>query len=451
MPFEDAKLLEQLRALLGQGGSAHDLSELLDELQPYDLSIIIEELEQEEQLRLLEAMPPVIAAETLEHFEPIEQYRFLDHLPAETKSEILNQMSSDAVVQLFTAIHPRQMDRLYKYLSTPYQEQIRHQMSYPDNSAGSLATVDYIAAQCWWTAQQVLAHVRKVGERAEIYNYIYVLSSWGELAGVLSLRELILAAPDTRLDEIMNSKVIAVPADMDQEEAARVIAQYDFVALPVVSSTGRMVGVITVDDVLDIIEEEATEDIQLLGGSQPLDTPYLQSGIFGLFRKRIVWLMLLFLAGTITSTILRFYEDTLTQAVALAFFIPLLIGTGGNAGAQTSTTVIRAVAVGDVNVKDFLIVIWREIRLGLILGLAMAAIGLGWSLAQNNDLLVGLIVSTTIVAVVTFSSTIGAVMPIIGKKLGLDPAVFSAPMITTLVDALGLIIYFQIARIFLPL
>ena len=212
-----------------------------------------------------------------------------------------------------------------------------------------------------------------------------------------------------------------------------------------------MVGVITVDDVLDIIEEEATEDIQLLGGSQPLDTPYLQSGIFGLFRKRIVWLMLLFLAGTITSTILRFYEDTLTQAVALAFFIPLLIGTGGNAGAQTSTTVIRAVAVGDVNVKDFLIVIWREIRLGLILGLAMAAIGLGWSLAQNNDLLVGLIVSTTIVAVVTFSSTIGAVMPIIGKKLGLDPAVFSAPMITTLVDALGLIIYFQIARIFLPL
>ena len=160
--------------------------------------------------------------------------------------------------------------------------------------------------------------------------------------------------------------------------------------------------------------------------------------------------MLLFLAGTITSTILRF-EDTLTQAVALAFFIPLLIGTGGNAGAQTSTTVIRAVAVGDVNVKDFLIVIWREIRLGLILGLAMAAIGLGWSLAQNNDLLVGLIVSTTIVAVVTFSSTIGAVMPIIGKKLGLDPAVFSAPMITTLVDALGLIIYFQIARIFLPL
>jgi len=270
--------------------------------------------------------------------------------------------------------------------------------------------------------RQELEHLRKVGEKAEIYNYIYVLGPRGELAGVLSLRELILAAPGTQIDQIMNSKVITVAAELDQEEAARLLAQYDLVALPVVNAGGKMAGVLTVDDVLDVIEEEATEDIHLLGGSQPLDSPYLQAGIFGVFRKRIVWLMLLFLAGTITSNILKHYEDTLTQIVALAFFIPLLIDTGGNAGAQTSTTVIRAVAVGDITVKDFFKVIWREMRLGLILGLAMAIIGLAWALAQQKNLDLGLTVSTAIIAVITVSSTIGAVMPIIGKRLGLDPA-----------------------------
>ncbi|MEW5784082.1 MAG: magnesium transporter [Bacillota bacterium] len=451
MSFQDSKLVEQLRTLLSPDGSYDDLINLVDDLQPYDLSMIIENLEQDEQLRLLQTIPPETAAETLEHFEPSEQYHFLDNMVINDKVEILNHMSSDAVVQLFTAIHPRQTERLFDALQDPFKTQIRNQMSYPENSAGSLANVDYIAARRWWTVERTLDHLRKVGEKAEIYNYIYVLGPRGELVGVLSLRELILAAPETQLEYIMNSKVISVPAELDQEEAARLLAQYDLVAVPVVSYSGKMAGILTVDDVLDIIEEEATEDIQLLGGSQPLDTPYLQSGIFGVFRKRIVWLLLLFFAGTITSNILKHYEEVLAQLVTLAFFIPLLIDTGGNAGAQTSTTIIRAVAVGDVTVKDFFKVIWREMRLGLFLGLAMAAIGLAWTLAQKNRLEVGLIVSATIVVVVTVSSTFGALMPIIGKRLGLDPAVFSAPMITTVVDALGLIIYFQIARMVLGL
>ena len=449
MSIQNPNLVEQLRALLGPTGLQFDLHELVDELQPYDLSLIIQELDSEEQLRLLQKIPLETAAETLGHFEPIEQYRFLDHLDNDTMVAILNHMSSDAVVQLFTSIHPRQMDRLFNALQDPFKTQIRDQMAYPENTAASIATVDYIAARRWWTAAQTLAHLRKVGSKVELYNYIYVLGPKGELAGVLSLRELILSPQDTPVEEIMTEKTVSVLAELDQEEAARLLAQYDLVALPVVRSSGKMVGVITVDDILDIIEDEATEDIHLLGGSQPLDSPYLHAGFFSLFRKRIVWLLLLFVAGAITSNILGHYEGILSKVVALSFFIPLLIGTGGNAGAQTSTMVIRALAVGEVAVKDFLKVIWREMRLGFILGLAMAVIGFLRAVALKSDMEISLTVSITIIAVVPVSSTIGAVMPIIGKRLGLDPAVFSAPMITTVADALGLIIYFQIARVVL--
>lgn len=447
----DLKLLEQLRALLEPGGSNNTLFDLVDERQPYDLFILLQELDQDRQLLFLKSIPPEIAAEIVEHFEPLEQYHFLIHLSNDTMVGILNQLSSDNMVQLFAALHPKQTEKLLANLEPAFQAQIRGLMSYPENTAGSLASVEYISVRRWWTAEQTLDHLRKVGEKAEIYNYLYVLDSLGELVGVLSLRDLILSDPETSVEEIMGTILITAPAEMDQEAAAQMLARYDLVAMPVVSKSGKMVGIITVDDVLDIIEEEATEDIHLLGGSQPLDSPYLQSGIFYLFRKRIIWLALLFVAGAITSNILQHYENQLNQIVALTFFIPLLIDTGGNAGAQTCTTVIRAMVLGDVGFKDFIRVIFREMRLGLTLGLAMAAFGFLWALVLKNPVNLGLVISATIITVVTVSSTIGAAMPIIGKRLGLDPAVFSAPMITTVVDTLGLLIYFQFARIFLSM
>jgi len=447
MPADHRNLAEQLRILLAPESDQSDLHILIDKLQTYDLSVILQELNQTEQIRLLCEIPPETAAETLGHFEPIEQYRFLDHLADSTKADILNQMPSDTLVQLFTAIHPRQTERLFAVLQDPFKTQIRKQMSYPENSAGSAAAIDYFAARRWWTAGQTLAQLRKVGAKVQLYNYIYVLGSKGELVGVLSLRELILSPPSMPVEEIMTEKTITVQAELDQEEAARILTQYDLVALPVVSSSSIMVGVVTVDDILDIIEDEATEDIHRLGGSQPLDIPYLHAGFFSLFRKRIVWLLLLFITGAITSTILRHYEEMLLQVVALAFFVPLLIQTGGNTGAQTSTMVIRAMAVGEITVKDYLKVIWREMRLGMLLGLAMAAIGFMQAVFLNSDLNLSLTISSSIVAVVAVSSSIGALMPIIGKHLRLDPTVLSAPVITTVVDILGLLIYFQFARL----
>ncbi len=443
----DQKMVEQLKALLEPDASSDALFELVDELQPYDLSLLMQELSRDQKIFLLQSIPPAIAAETLEHLEPLEQYRHLSNLNHNTAVDILNHLSSDNIVQLFAALHPRQTERLISFLEPEFQAKVRDLLSFPENSAGSLASVDYIAARQGWTAEQTLEHLRKVGERAEVYKYIYVLDSLGELTGVVSLRNLIMADPLTPVEEIMTTNLITIDAETDQEEAAQMLSRYDLEAMPVVSDSGRMVGIITIDDILDIIEEEATEDIHLLGGSQPLDTPYLQSGILSVFRKRILWLSLLFVAGAITSNILRHYEEVLGQMIALTFFIPLLIDTGGNAGAQTCTTVIRAMVLGDVGFKDFLKVIFREMHLGLALGAAMAAVGFAWSRLLQNPSNIAFTISATLVTLVTVSSTIGAAMPVIGKKLGLDPAVFSAPMITTVVDALGLIIYFQFARL----
>ena len=451
MSVVDISLLEELRSLLEQQAPPAAFLELTSELQPYDLSILLNSLADDEQLLLLAALPPETTAETLEHFEPVEQYRFLDHLDSTITAAILNLMSSDAVVELFTALHPLQTGQLIALLREPFRGQIYDQMSYPEESAGSMATVDYIAARRWWTAEQTLAHLRKVGQAAEFYSYIYILDHHGELVGVLSLRQLILADPQTRLEEFMLQKLITVPAELDQEQAAQLVAQYDLTALPVISRAGKMVGVLTVDDIIDVIEEEATEDIHLLGGSGPVETPYFKTDMFTFFRKRIVWLLVLFVAEAFTGNILRHYEGLLTQVVALSFFIPLLVDTAGNAGTQTSTLVIRAMSMGEIRAGDFFRVVWREMRLGLVLALPMAGITFLRAMMLDSSVNLGLTVAATILVIITVSSTLGAIMPIVGKKLGLDPAVFSSPLITTVADAVGLLIYFQFARMLMGL
>ncbi|NLA10561.1 MAG: magnesium transporter [Firmicutes bacterium] len=451
MPIVDISFLDQIRSLLTEQAPPETIRELTGELQPYDLSILLSNLTTGEQLLLLAALPPETTAETLEHFEPVEQYRFLDHLKRDITAGILNVMSSDVIVELFTALHPLQTEQLVALLQEPFRTQIREQMSYPEDSAGSLATVGYIAARSWWSAEQALSHLRKIGSTAEFYNYIYILGHLGELDGVLSLRQLILADPATRLEKIMIRKLITVPAELDQEQAAQLVARYDLTALPVISRAGKMVGVLTVDDIIDVIEEEATEDIHLLGGSGPVETPYLKTGMGTFFRKRIVWLLVLFVAEAFTGNILRHYESLLTQVVALSFFIPLLVDTAGNAGTQTSTLVIRAMSVGEIRGSDFVKVVWREMRLGLVLALPMAGITFLRAMMLDSSVNLGLTVAATILVIITVSSTLGAIMPIVGKKLGLDPAVFSSPLITTIADAVGLLIYFQFARLLMGL
>ncbi|HEY8415713.1 MAG TPA: magnesium transporter, partial [Thermaerobacter sp.] len=344
---------------------------------------------------------------------------------------------------------PNQAARLKAWLPAEYRQRLQTLMTFPENTAGSLATIDYIAAREGWTVQQALDHVRKVGHDAEVVSYIYVVDARGRLVSVASLRELILADPRAPLSSVGRKDVISVRATADQEEAARILSRYDFVALPVVDDHDRLIGTITVDDIVDVIHQEATEDIQRLGGSAPLAESYFKTPVWLLFRKRVGWLLVLFVAGAYTGTVLRHFEETLSQVVALAFFIPLLIGTGGNTGSQTVATLVRALAVGEVTFRDILRVLGRELATGALLGTVMAAAAYVRAFTMGVGFELGPVVALSALFIVVWASTVAAVLPLVLHRLGVDPAVVSGPFITTLVDGTGLFIYFTIARLLL--
>nr|WP_113756173.1 magnesium transporter [Brevibacillus laterosporus] len=427
------------------------LYEYISRFQPYDLAEMFIQFEHEDQLKWISMLPIPLGAEILEYVEPELQYRILDRINTDTASSLLNEMSSDKVVDLLLAIHPHQAEKLMKFLPPDYREKISTLMTFSPNSAGSLATVEYIAARNSWTVDQTLQHVRKVGHEAEIVSYIYVLDTHGKLAGIVSLKDIILAKPDTQLEEIMKEDVVTVPAEMDQQEVAYILSNYDLYAIPVVTSDNRMIGIITVDDLIDVIHEEATEDFQKLGGSQPLEEPYFKNSIWGLFRKRIGWLLILFVAEAYTGNVLRHFEDTLSEVVTLAFFIPLLIGTGGNSGTQTVTTLVRALAMGEVKFKDIFKVMRKEVSTGVFLGLCMGIVALIRAEFLGVGFDVGTVVAVTAIFIVVWASLVAAALPLILHKLKIDPAVVSGPFIATLVDGTGLIIYFTMAKLMLNL
>ncbi|WP_019120951.1 magnesium transporter [Brevibacillus massiliensis] len=427
------------------------LYELVSHLQPYDLAEIIKNLEYDDQLQFISLIPLSLGAEILEYLDPELQYKILARIDDQRAASLLNKMSSDTVVDMLLAVHPRQANKLMDFLPDDYRKKISTLMTFPPNSAGSLATVNYIGSRITWTVDQALHHVRKVGHEAEIVSYVYVIGAHGELVGVVSLKEIILAPPGTKLADIVTDDVISVPFDMDQQEVASILSNYDLVAIPVVTRENRMIGIITVDDLIDVIHEEATEDFQKMGGSQPLMEPYFKNSIWGLFKKRIGWLLILFIAEAYTGTILRHFEDTLSQQIALSFFIPLLIGTGGNTGSQTVTTLVRALAVGEVRFKDIYKVIGKEASTGVLLGVSMGVIALLRAALLGVDLHIGAVVAITALFIVIWASMVAAVLPMILHKLRVDPAVVSGPFITTLVDGTGLIIYFTMAKLLLHL
>ncbi len=437
-------MTEYVRKCLDSSG--HDrLREFLSGLQPFDISVLLQDLSETEQLAVLSLLPAETAADVLEHMDYEGQYRLLDHMNAECAKAIIAQMSEDSVADLIMAIHPLQAKRILSMVPEKDLASIQYLMTYPDNSAGGIMTLDYIAVRQHWTVSDVIDHFRKVGATASVTNYLYVVDRQGKLVGVVSLKEVLLSEPQTLVSEIMHPKVVCVDVNMDQEDVAKMFSDYDFFALPVVNGGGRLVGVITVDDIIDVIEEEDTEDIHKIGGSRPLDDPYMSSSVTTVFRKRIGWLLVLFVAEALTGNILKTYEAVLSQVVALTFFIPLLTDTGGNSGSQASTLVIRAMALGEVTIRDFATIILKEIQVGAILGLAMGTVGFVFSWLIGGSIAIAVTVAITLIAVLIVSSTVGAALPLIGAKFGLDPAVFSAPLITTVVDATGLLIYFKVA------
>ena len=374
-----------------------------------------------------------------------DQYRLLDLSDKAVAEAILAAMGRDAIADLLMAIHPNKAQQIMAMVPEEDLESIKYLMTYPEDSAGGIMSLDYIQAREYWTIEQVIRHFRKVGQKQSIANYIYIVDAIGRLVGVLSLKELLLNDPKSLVSDVMHKNIITVLATADQEEAARVMSQYDLMILPVVNGQGRLVGVITADDIMDVIEEEDTEDIHRLGGSQPLELPYLESSLMTLFSKRIGWLVFLFVVQAVTSNILKYYENVLSSVVTLAFFIPLLADVGGNSGTQASSLIIRALALGEVTVKDIAVILFKELRVSGLIGIVMGFIGYFFAWAISGSATIGMIVACTLIVVLIMSSTIGAILPILGRMCRVDPAVFSAPFITTVVDITALTVYFNIA------
>lgn len=438
--------LREVRALL----EADDLKSairVLESLRPPDQAEVFEELAPDQQRDLLPRLDISDSADILEELEEEDAAQLAQHLSVGDLADILDEMEPDEAADLLGDLPEATASAALREMEDALE--VLPLLEHADDTAGGLMTPPEVVLQEWMTADDAIAHVRQRAPESEAVYYLFVADEDNHLVGVVSLRTLIVAAPDARVRDIMDRDVIYTTAEADQEEAAQLMARYDLLGLPVVDSEHRLLGVITYDEVADILEDEATEDIQRFGGAEPLDKPYLSTAVSWVARKRLGWLLLLFVTGTLSGSVIRHFQPVLDQVVALALFVPLLIGTGGNSGSQTTSTVIRALAVGDVDARDVLRVYWHEARVGLLLGLMMAIIAFVRALTWGTSVWVASAVASSIWAIVLWANSLGALLPIIAHKLHIDPTVVSGPVMSTLVDATGLFIYFTVARLIL--
>jgi magnesium transporter len=444
------ELLSEIQALIRER-ERDGVRGLADRVGPSEWADLVPQLEPSEVAVLLQWLPDEEIPEVLEELSPADAARILRTLTQAQAATLLEGMDPDDAADVVELLPPDEAREILIRMRPEEASELRELSQYPPESAGGLMTPAFVAVRAEATADEAIAAIRRLVDEAETVNYLYVIGPERELYGVLSLYRLLLSPGSTPVRDLMAPSTVRVRADADREVAARLLTDRNLLAIPVVDAGDHLLGIITEDDVADVLEAEATEDIERLGGSEPLNVPYRASSVALLVRKRVVWLLLLFLAEAYTGTVLRDFQDELTQAVALSFFIPLLIGTGGNMGSQTVTLIVRAMALGEVSLRDIGWIVFKEMRVGLILGAIMAVVAFGRAALLGVGADIGGVVALTILAICLWSATVAAVLPLVLRKLRIDPAVVSAPLITTLVDGTGLIIYFTIAKVLLGL
>ena len=405
-------------------------------------------LEKNDRALAFHAFPRPLAAEIFSHLDIEQANRLLENLTDEDTRQLLANLKPDDRTQLLEELPGRVTQRLLNLLSPEDLKEARHLLGYPEESVGRLMTPDYVALRPEWTIRRSLDHLRKMGKDSEIISIIYVTTADWKLIDALPLRRLILANLDDTVASLMDESFVSLSAFDDRELAVRALARYDVIALPVVDSGGVLLGIVTVDDVLDVAEEEATEDFHKGAAVAPLDRSYTETAISILVQKRIGWLLILILVNLISSGVIAAFEDTLNTIIALAFFIPLLIGSGGNTGAQSATIMVRALATGDIKLHEWFRTVVKEASVGMILGLIMGFASTFLGLFVGSFAL-GLVVGFSMAAIVLVANLVGTLLPFILTKFKLDPAVASSPLITTIADASGLLIYFGIATAFI--
>lgn len=418
-----------------------------------DLAEVLADLEVEEQVIFFRVLPHTTAAETFEYLDVETQTALLHAMGQEQVVGILNEMSADDRTALLEELPANVVSQLLRLLTPKERTVAQTLLNYPEESVGRLMTPDFIAVREDWTISEVLDYIRKHGHASETLNVIYVVDAMGTLVNDVRISEFLIKPVHTVVGSLQGHQITPLKVTALKNDAVVHFKKYDRSAMPVVDSEDKLVGIVTVDDILDVVEEQDTEDIQKLGGMQALDDPYLDVTLFSMVKKRAVWLMVLFLGQTVTASIMGYYENEINTAVVLALFVPLIISSGGNSGSQATTLVIRAMALGEVTLADWWQVMRREIQAGICLGALLGILGLLritiWSAFSSEYgehwFLVGLTITFALLGVVIWGTLCGAMLPFLLKKLGLDPATSSAPFVATLVDVTGLVIYFTVA------
>lgn len=424
-----------------------------EEMHPADLADVAKAMPRERVPQLLTALPLDRAADVLEYMDEELRAEVLEAMSPEQAGLVIAQMTPDDRADVLDELEEEHAEDILATIPAEARGETERLLRYKADSAGGLMTTEFVSVPEDMVVEAALANVRAIarkGRREAIYT-VYATDTAGRMRGVMSLKELLAAPEGARIADIAWEEIVSVPATADREEVARITSKYDLVAVPVVDADGRLLGVVTVDDVIDAIVEESTEDVQRLGAMQPLREPYFQEGFFSIAKKRIGWLTLLFAAEMFTGTIMRSHEETLLMATGLMMFVPLIISSGGNSGSQSATLITRALAVGDVRLGDAARVLWRECAQGIVLGAFLGIIGYARAIGWGNGADVATVVAITLFAVVLTGTLVGAMLPLIFTRLGVDPAIASSPFVASLVDVAGIAIYFMVASRLLTL
>lgn len=443
---EEEQQNEKLLTELLESKQYTKLRQAAADMQAADIAAIMDDMEDEDSLKIFRILPKSMAADVFANLELDDQQYIISSLSDKEASNIVDNLMADDATDLLEEMPANVVKKILANARPDTRADINHLLRYPEDSAGSIMTVEYVDLKEDMTVQDAIDRIRKIGLDSETVNICYVLDQARVLVGTVALRYLLIRKPDEVIGEIMNENVISIGTMLDQEEVADMFQKYDFTAMPVVDNENRMVGIITIDDVMDIMEEEATEDIEKMAAIVPSDKTYFKTSILQTYKNRMPWLLILMVSATFTGAIITSYENALASYVILTAYIPMLMDTGGNAGSQASVSVIRGLSLDEIQFKDLPRALWKEIRVAVMCGLTLATANfLKLLLLDRLPVEIALIVCLTLVIVVIFAKTIGCCLPLVAAKVHLDPAVMASPLITTIVDAVSLLTYFQIA------
>lgn len=435
-----------------QEGKYSQIRNELTQMNVVDIADLLEELDNEQALIVFRILPKEIAVDVFTYFSYEQQQYIIESITDREIRNIVDNLFLDDTVDILEEMPANIVKKIIKNTNESKRKLINQFLNYPENSAGSIMTIEFVDLKKEMTIRQALDHIKKTGVDKETIDICYVMDRNRKLEGTLPLRKLLLSDEDILVGDIMDTNLFSVKTHDDQEEIGGIFKKYDLLAVPVVDNENRLVGIITIDDIIDTIEQENTEDFQKMAAMAPSDEEYLKTGVFSLAKHRIIWLMVLMLSATFTGAIIRRFEDVLSAVVVLTAFIPMLMDTGGNAGSQSATLVIRGLALDEIRLKDVLKVFWKEFRVSLVVGAALSVINfLRIYFLEKNDFLIALTVCLSLFFTVVIAKVIGGILPILAKKIKLDPAIMASPLITTIVDALALMAYFSMAVWFLGL